>query len=31
MHPTVLHEDSTLVSADFPYFVRLEIEEAFPA
>lgn len=22
MHPTVLHEDSTLVSADFPYFTR---------
>ncbi len=22
MHPTVLHEDSTLMSADFPYFTR---------
>ena len=22
MHPTILHEDSTLFSADFPYFVR---------
>ena len=22
MHPTVLHEDSTLVSGDFPYFAR---------
>ncbi len=22
MHPTVLHEDSTLVSADFPFFAR---------
>lgn len=22
MHPTVLHEDSTLISADFPYFTR---------
>jgi len=22
MHPTVLHEDSTLVSGDFPYFTR---------
>ncbi len=30
MHPTVLHEDSRLVSADFPYFVRREIAEAFP-
>jgi len=30
MHPTVLHEDSTLVSADFPHFTRLEIAEAFP-
>lgn len=31
MHPTVLHEDSTLVSADFPHFTRLEIAEAFPS
>jgi len=28
MHPTVLHEDSTLVSADFPAYVRLQIQEA---
>ena len=28
MHPTVLHEDSTLVSADFPYFARLQLQEA---
>lgn len=27
MHPTVLHEDSTLVSADFPYYTRLHIRE----
>jgi len=27
MHPTVLHEDSTLVSADFPYYTRLHIQE----
>jgi neutral ceramidase len=27
MHPTVLHEDSTLVSADFPYFTRVQIQE----
>ncbi len=30
MHPTVLHEDSTLVSAEFPHFTRREIAEAFP-
>lgn len=30
MHPTVLHEDSTLVSADFPHFTRCAISEAFP-
>ena len=30
MHPTVLHEDSKLVSADFPHFTRREIAEAFP-
>ncbi|OGD18862.1 MAG: hypothetical protein A2W03_04255 [Candidatus Aminicenantes bacterium RBG_16_63_16] len=30
MHPTVLHEDSTLVSADFPHFTRREIGEAIP-
>ena len=28
MHPTVLHEDSTLVSADFPHFARLHVQEA---
>ena len=27
MHPTVLHEDSTLVSADFPGFARRRIRE----
>lgn len=30
MHPTVMHEDSTLVSSDFPGFTRLHIQEAFP-
>jgi neutral ceramidase len=30
MHPTVLHEDSTLVSADFPGVARRVLEEAFP-
>ena len=28
MHPTVLHEDSTLVSSDFPHFARLHLQEA---
>lgn len=27
MHPTVLHEDSTLVSADFPYYAKVQIQE----
>lgn len=27
MHPTVLHEDSTLVSSDFPHFTRLHLKE----
>lgn len=27
MHPTVMHEDSTLVSSDFPYYTRLQIQE----
>ena len=27
MHPTVLHEDSTLVSADFPFYTRQQIQE----
>jgi hypothetical protein len=30
MHPTVLHEDSTLVSSDFPHYARAQIEEQFP-
>jgi hypothetical protein len=29
MHPTVLHEDSTLISSDFPYYARLHINEQF--
>lgn len=28
MHPTVLHEDSTLVSSDFPHYTRRHIREA---
>lgn len=27
MHPTVLHEDSTLISADFPHFTRARLRE----
>jgi hypothetical protein len=27
MHPTVLHEDSRLVSADFPHYLRQELRE----
>ncbi len=30
MHPTVLHEDSRLVSSDFPNFARQHLREAFP-
>lgn len=30
MHPTVLHEDSKLVSSDFIAYARQEIEKAFP-
>ncbi|MEI8309402.1 MAG: neutral/alkaline non-lysosomal ceramidase N-terminal domain-containing protein [Verrucomicrobiota bacterium] len=30
MHPTVLHEDSTLISSDFIAFARREIESALP-
>lgn len=30
MHPTILHEDSTLVSADFPGFTRHALETAHP-
>mgnify|MGYP000539575540 CR=1 FL=1 len=29
MHPTVLHEDCTLVSSDFPHYARIELEERF--
>jgi hypothetical protein len=29
LHPTVLHEDSTLVSSDFPHYTRLELREQF--
>jgi hypothetical protein len=31
MHPTVLHEDSTLVSSDFPHYMRLALRERFGA
>ena len=27
MHPTVLHEDSTLVSSDFPHYTRRHLQE----
>lgn len=27
MHPTILHEDSTLYSSDFPHFVRKALQE----
>lgn len=30
MHPTVLHEDSTLISSDFIAFTRQTVEAAFP-
>lgn len=30
MHPTVLHEDSTLVSSDFPAYARQAIQKDFP-
>ncbi len=30
MHPTVLHQDSRLVSSDFPFFVRQVLREVFP-
>lgn len=29
MHPTVLHEDSTLYSSDFPHFARAALRDAF--
>jgi len=28
MHPTVLHEDSTLVSSDFPHYTREQLRDA---
>lgn len=28
MHPTVMHEDSTLVSSDFPHYTRQHLKEA---
>jgi len=31
MHPTVLHEDSLLVSSDFPHFTRRHIVESLPS
>jgi hypothetical protein len=30
MHPTVMHEDSKLVSSDFPHFTRQQLIEKFP-
>jgi neutral ceramidase len=30
MHPTVLHEDSRLVSSDFPHFTRQHIGQKYP-
>lgn len=30
MHPTVLHEDSTLISADFPGYTRQALEKTYP-
>jgi hypothetical protein len=29
MHPTVMHEDSRLVSSDFPHYTRLHLRERF--
>jgi hypothetical protein len=29
MHPTVLHEDSTLISSDFPHYARVHLREDF--
>lgn len=29
MHPTILHEDSTLYTGDFPYFVRETLQKEF--
>ena len=30
MHPTVLHEDSTLISSDFPHYARATIAQSLP-
>lgn len=30
MHPTVMHEDSTLISSDFPGYTRQHLEEHLP-
>jgi len=30
MHPTVLHEDSRLVSSDFPHFARQRLKQQYP-
>ena len=30
MHPTVLHEDTKLVSSDFPHYARVLLEQRFP-
>lgn len=27
MHPTILHEDSTLISSDFPFYIRKGLED----
>lgn len=29
MHPTVMHEDSTLISSDFPHYTRQHLKEQF--
>jgi hypothetical protein len=29
MHPTVMHEDSSLISSDFPHYTRLQVCERF--
>jgi len=31
MHPTVLHEDSTLVTSDFPHYARARVREGLDA
>ena len=30
LHPTVIHEDSTVVTADFPGYTRMYLKEAYP-